>query len=174
MASKLEKKKQLQKLIAAGKEKGFLTYEEINDALPEDVTESNELDEVMALIEDNDIEVVENEKQLKAQSGAKKASAAGASSEEETPVVGKEEDSLGRGLDPVRLYLKRMGSVALLTRDGEIEIAKRIEEGEAEVLDEILNSSMGVKEFLAIGEKIEAGRLRARDVLRGAEGETET
>ena len=93
MASKLEKKKQLQKLIAAGKEKGFLTYEEINDALPEDVTESNELDEVMALIEDNDIEVVENEKQLKAQSGAKKASAAGASSEEETPVVGKEEDS---------------------------------------------------------------------------------
>ncbi|MSP18994.1 MAG: RNA polymerase sigma factor RpoD [Bdellovibrionales bacterium] len=174
MASKLEKKKQLQKLIATGKEKGFLTYEEINDALPEDVTESNELDEVMALIEDNDIEVVENEKQLKAQSGAKKASAAGASSEEETPVVGKEEDSLGRGLDPVRLYLKRMGSVALLTRDGEIEIAKRIEEGEAEVLDEILNSSMGVKEFLAIGEKIEAGRLRARDVLRGAEGETET
>ena len=173
MPSKLEKKKELQKLIALGKEKGFLTYEEINDALPEDVTESDELDEVMALIEDNEIEVVENEKQLKAQAGAKKADKA-AATEEETPVAGKEEDSLGRGLDPVRLYLKKMGSVALLTRDGEIEIAKRIEEGEAEVLDEILNSSMGVKEFLAIGEKIEAGRLRARDVLRGAEGEGES
>ena len=173
MPSKLEKKKELQKLIALGKEKGFLTYEEINDALPEDVTESDELDEVMALIEDNEIEVVENEKQVKAQGGAKKTAAPAAASEEETPVAGKEEDSLGRGLDPVRLYLKKMGSVSLLTRDGEIEIAKRIEEGEAEVLDEILNSSMGVKEFLAIGEKIEAGRLRARDVLRGAESEGE-
>jgi len=174
MSSKLEKKKELQKLIALGKEKGFLTYEEINDALPEDVTESDELDEVMALIEDNDIEVVENEKQAKAQAGGKKAATATAASDEEPVVVGKEEDSLGRGLDPVRLYLKKMGSVALLTRDGEIEIAKRIEEGEAEVLDEILNSSMGVKEFLAIGEKIEAGRLRARDVLRGAESEGES
>jgi RNA polymerase primary sigma factor len=175
MPSKLEKKKELQKLIALGKEKGFLTYEEINDALPEDLTESDELDEVMTLIEDNEIEVVENEKQLKSQGGAKKSAAATATAtEEETPVVGKEEDSLGRGLDPVRLYLKKMGSVALLTREGEIEIAKRIEEGEAEVLDEILNSSMGVKEFLAIGEKIEAGRLRARDVLRGAEGEGES
>jgi RNA polymerase primary sigma factor len=174
MSSKLEKKKELQKLIALGKEKGFLTYEEINDALPEDVTESDELDEVMALIEDNDIEVVENEKQAKAQAGGKKAAATTTASDEEPVVVGKEEDSLGRGLDPVRLYLKKMGSVALLTRDGEIEIAKRIEEGEAEVLDEILNSSMGVKEFLAIGEKIEAGRLRARDVLRGAESEGES
>jgi len=174
MSSKLEKKKELQKLIALGKEKGFLTYEEINDALPEDVTESDELDEVMALIEDNDIEVVENEKQAKAQAGGKKAATTTAASDEEPVVVGKEEDSLGRGLDPVRLYLKKMGSVALLTRDGEIEIAKRIEEGEAEVLDEILNSSMGVKEFLAIGEKIEAGRLRARDVLRGAESEGES
>ncbi|NBX68483.1 MAG: RNA polymerase sigma factor RpoD [Proteobacteria bacterium] len=173
MPSKLEKKKELQKLIALGKEKGFLTYEEINDGLPEDLTESDELDEVMALIEDNEIEVVENEKQLKAQGGAKKTEKT-AQSEEETPVVAREEDSLGRGLDPVRLYLKKMGSVALLTRDGEIEIAKRIEEGEAEVLDEILNSSMGVKEFLAIGEKIEAGRLRARDVLRGAESEGES
>jgi RNA polymerase primary sigma factor len=174
MSSKLEKKKELQKLIALGKEKGFLTYEEINDALPEDLTESDELDEVMTLIEDNEIEVVENEKQAKAQGATKKSATPAASSDEEVVVVGKEEDSLGRGLDPVRLYLKKMGSVALLTRDGEIEIAKRIEEGEAEVLDEILNSSMGVKEFLAIGEKIEAGRLRARDVLRGAESEGES
>lgn len=174
MPSKLQKKKELQKLIALGKEKGFLTYEEINDALPEDITESDDLDEVMTLIEDNEIEVVENEKQLKSQGGAKKTAAANSTaSDEEAPLPGKEDDSLGRGLDPVRLYLKKMGSVALLTRDGEIEIAKRIEEGEAEVLDEILNSSMGVKEFLAIGEKIEAGRLRARDVLRGAEGEGE-
>ena len=75
MPSKLEKKKELQKLIALGKEKGFLTYEEINDALPEDMTESDDLDEVMTLIEDNEIEVVENEKQLKSQGGAKKAAA---------------------------------------------------------------------------------------------------
>ncbi|MBI4406275.1 MAG: RNA polymerase sigma factor RpoD [Deltaproteobacteria bacterium] len=166
--SKLEKKKELQKLIAAGKEKGFLTYEEINDALPEDIVESGDLDEVMALIEENDIEIVENEKQLKL---LRKGQARPAH-EAEAPAAGDEEE-LTRGLDPVRLYLKKMGSVALLTREGEIEIAKRIEEGETEVLDVILNSSMGIKEFLSIGEKIEKNKLRARDVLRGGETEGE-
>ncbi len=161
---KIDKKKELQKLVLIGKEKGFLTYEEINDALPEEITESESIDEVMSLLEDNDIEVVENEKQFKQ---AKKQIAA------DKEEMGKE-DTLTRGLDPVRLYLKKMGSVALLTREGEIEIAKRIEDGEAEVLDVILNSSMGVKEFLAIGDKIEKGKLRARDVLRGAESEGES
>src|SRR4051812_34954692 len=97
--SKLEKKKELVKLISAGKEKGFLTYEEINEALPEDITESDELDEVMALIEENDIEIVENEKQLK-EKGTEKGRAAGAKAE-----AAEEEEALGRGLDPVRLYL---------------------------------------------------------------------
>jgi RNA polymerase primary sigma factor len=161
--AKLEKKKELQKLIAAGKEKGFLTFEEINEALPEDLTESEELDEVMTMLEEADIEIVENEKQLKA---IKKANPA-------APAEAEDEETLSRGLDPVRLYLKKMGSVALLTREGEIEIAKRIEEGEAEVLDVILNSSMGINEFLAIGDKIERGKLRARDVLRGGEAEAE-
>ena len=170
---KLEKKKELQKLIAVGKEKGFLTYEEINEALPEEVVESDELDEVMTLIEDNDIEIVESEKHLKGgAAGAKKAPAETKAAA--APAEAEEEEALARGLDPVRLYLKKMGSVALLTREGEIEIAKRIEEGEAEVLDVILNSSMGIKEFLAIGEKIEKGKLRARDVVRGGEGENET
>lgn len=161
---KIDKKKELQKLVVLGKEKGFLTYEEINDALPEEISEGESIDEVMSLLEDNDIEVVENEKQFKQ---AKKQIAA---DKEEL----EKEDTLTRGLDPVRLYLKKMGSVALLTREGEIEIAKRIEDGEAEVLDVILNSSMGVKEFLAIGDKIEKGKLRARDVLRGAESEGES
>jgi RNA polymerase primary sigma factor len=161
---KIDKKKELQKLVVLGKEKGFLTYEEINDALPEEISESDSIDEVMTLLEDNDIEIVENEKQFKQ---AKKQVAA---DKEEL----EKEDTLSRGLDPVRLYLKKMGSVALLTREGEIEIAKRIEDGEAEVLDVILNSSMGVKEFLAIGDKIEKGKLRARDVLRGAESEGES
>lgn len=179
---KLEKKKELQKLVTLGKEKGFLTYEEINEALPEEVIESEEIDEVMTLLEDNDIEIVENEKQAKANGGkgAKGAAApanAAAAGDEAPAAPAKaeadEEDSMSRGLDPVRLYLKKMGSVALLTREGEIEIAKRIEEGEAEVLDVILNSSMGIKEFLAIGDKIEKGKLRARDVVRGGEGESE-
>ena len=178
---KLEKKKELQKLIALGKEKGFLTYEEINEALPEEIIESDDLDEVMSLIEDNDIEIVENEKQLKEGGAPKKkeaSSSTSASAQAVTPgaeggAVAEEEDGMARGLDPVRLYLKKMGSVALLTREGEIEIAKRIEEGEAEVLDVILNSSMGIKEFLAIGDKIEKGKLRARDVLRGGESESE-
>lgn len=174
--TKLEQKKELQKLIAAGKEKGFLTYEEINDGLP-DGLESDELDEVMSLLEDADIEIVENEKQAKAldKKGDKKDGKEKAAGDDDAPApAAKEEDEgFSRGLDPVRLYLKKMGSVALLTREGEIEIAKRIEEGEAEVLDVILNSSMGIKEFLAIGEKIEKNKLRARDVVRGGESETD-
>ena len=147
--AKLEKKKEHQKIITLGKEKEIITYEEINDALPEDVTGAEELDELMALFEDNEIEVVESEKQLKE---TKKAGAAApAADKDEDQPAGKpivtEEEALSRGLDPVRLYLKKMGAVALLTREGEIEIAKRIEEGEAEVLDVILNSSMGLKEF---------------------------
>lgn len=162
--AEVKKSKELLKLVALGKEKGFLTYEEINEHLPEEVIESDELDDVMTLLEDSDIEIVADEKEFK--SGKKPASPFAAASE-----AAEEDEGVSRGLDPVRLYLKKMGSVALLTREGEIEIAKRIEEGEAEVLDVILNSSMGIKEFLAIGEKIEKGKLRARDVLRG--GETE-
>ncbi len=172
---KLEKKKELLKLISTGKEKGFLTYEEINEALPEELIESEEIDEVMTLLEENDIEIVENEKQLKALKKAANTATSAAPAAEAGAGAGASEDeeALTRGLDPVRLYLKKMGSVALLTREGEIEIAKRIEEGEAEVLDVILNSSMGIKEFLAIGDKIEKGKLRARDVVRGGEGESE-
>src|SRR4051812_41101781 len=109
MSAKLEKKKELQKLIAFGKEKGFLTYEEINDALPEEIIDSEELDEVMTMLEDNDIEIVENEKQLKAKKD-EKASTTEASSEAAAPVArtAEEEDGLARGLDPVRLYLKKM------------------------------------------------------------------
>src|SRR4051812_40643924 len=108
---KVDKKKELLKLISTGKEKGFLTYEEINEALPEDITESEELDEVMALIEDADIEVVESEKDLKAaQPGGKsgKTTTASASAATEgggpAPASSEDEDSLSRGLDPVRLY----------------------------------------------------------------------
>ncbi len=165
---KLEKRKEVQKLLAKGKEKGCLTYDEINEILPEDMTEAADLDGVMTLLENNDIEIVENEKDARTVS-RKPASITNAFSDAQPA----EEESAGRGLDPVRLYLKKMGSVALLTRDGEIEIAKRIEEGEEQVLDVILNSSMGIKEFLAIGDKIEQKKMRARDVLRGADGEGE-
>src|SRR3989338_1562333 len=176
--SKLEKRKELQKLLSAGKQKGFLTYEEINTALPDDISESEQLDAVMGLLEQAEIEVVENEKQFKViqkqQAQKAKALAAGKSTSTTATPATDEDSELSRGLDPVRLYLKKMGSVALLTREGEIEIAKRIEEGEAEVLDVILNSSMGIKEFLAIGDKLEKGKLRARDVIRGGETESES
>ena len=76
--SKLEKKKELQKLLAIGKEKGFLTFEEINDALPEEIVESEEIDEVMTIIVNNEIEIVENKKQLKL---VKKAREAGVEAE---------------------------------------------------------------------------------------------
>src|SRR5262245_4350469 len=131
--AKIEKKKEFQKLIAAGKQKGYLTYEEINDALPDNVTDSDAIDEVMNLLESNDIEIVENEKEHKAKQeeggeegeGKRARGDRGASSDSsdgDAPPAkgGEEEETMSRGLDPVRLYLKKMGSVALLTREGEI------------------------------------------------------
>ncbi len=162
--SKKDKKNFLKDLIHLGKSKGFLTYNEINSALPDESIDATFIDKLMELIEKNNISVVENKEEFK--EGQKEENQSESTDDLLSPT---QQETITRGLDPVRLYLKRMGSVSLLTRDGEIQIAKRIEEGEAEVLDVILNSSLGIKEFLVIGEKIEKGKLRARDVVRGGD-----
>ena len=111
-------------LIDAGKEKGYLTYEEVNEVLPTDIISSDQLDDIMIMFGEMDIAIVDNEKEGRAIRDRLKAEQA----EEPEDAEGKETE-LARSNDPVRMYLKRMGSVALLTREGEVEIAKRIEEG---------------------------------------------
>ncbi|MBZ9559347.1 MULTISPECIES: RNA polymerase sigma factor RpoD [Modicisalibacter] len=123
----------LKELIARGKEQGFLTYAEVNDHLPEDIADPDQVEDIIGMINDMGINVVEeapDEDTLMMSDQSADESAA----EEAVAALAAVESDVGRTTDPVRMYMREMGSVELLTREGEIEIAKRIEEGTREVM----------------------------------------
>ena len=158
--------KEVKRLIDRGKEKGFLTYEEVNDALPADLVSPDQLDNMLSMFEDLDIEIVDNEeegKQIK-----QKAQAQGQKEEEEKEAEAQvEEAAVGaRTTDPVRMYLRKMGQVSLLTREGEVEIAKKIEEGENKGLRIMLASPIGVGVLLEMGEKISKNKMRVGEIVK--------
>ena len=159
-------KKVIQDLIAKGKKQGFLTYDEINNVLPEDMLSPDMIDDTLMLFDDNGIEVVD-EKQNKKVVKVK--------SLPETRAVSDDLDAgdYGSVTDPVKMYLREMGMVTLLSREGEVEIAKKIEAGEQEVLKALLEATNGVDAIVELGEKIEGGVLRPKHVLRDIdEGDT--
>jgi RNA polymerase primary sigma factor len=164
--------KEVQQLIDLGKSKGFLTYEELNDALPQDVVAPDQIDDVISALGDEDIQIVDAATQVKI--APKRIAEQEAEESKKVPV--REEDAeedldayYSRSNDPVRMYLRKMGSVSLLTREGEVEIAKRIEDGELMVLGAILNSPIAVREIIDIGNKLKAHKIRVKDVIRDAE-----
>ncbi|NCN39671.1 RNA polymerase sigma factor RpoD [bacterium] len=156
----------LKNLASLGKKKGFLTYEEINNALPKEVSSSEQLEEAVSYLIDQDIQLVESADDVEETVPVKAGKAPKDSDGEESSA-----DTLQKANDPVRLYLRKMGSIPLLTKDGEVEIAKKIEEGEAEVMEVVLNSQIGIQEVLSVGERIRAGKIRVRDVVRGLDEE---
>jgi len=139
---------EVQQLIDLGKERGYLTYEEINDTLPPDMVSSDQLEVVMSMFDDMDIEVVSTASKTTTPKPAGNDSGSSENQEEEF-----EPDNIGRTSDPVRMYLREMGQVSLLTREGEVEIAKRIEEGEAQVTRVVLKTPVAFREVAIIGEK---------------------
>ncbi len=151
---------EVRKLIDMGKEKGFLTYEEVNNALPPGVLSSEQIDDMMMLFEELGIEIVDTPKKAK---NAKKVT-------EDVKFEGKKKpevkDDYVKGNDPVRMYLRKMGQVPLLTREGEVEIAKRIEEGEKTILTVVLSTTAGVREMLLLGERVRKGKVKLTDVLQ--------
>ncbi|WNG56037.1 RNA polymerase sigma factor RpoD [Archangium gephyra] len=166
-------RKEVKDLLAAGREKGFLTYDEVNDALPADIVSSDQIDDVMSMFGDNDIEIVDAQKA--AQSAEIKPTVAVEEERAEADEEEKDEDDEpgGKSNDPVRLYLRKMGSVSLLTREGEVEIAKRIEDGEKEVLRALLACRVAMVEILDIGNRLKNGKLRVRDVIKDAPEEAQ-
>ncbi|HET8724241.1 MAG TPA: sigma-70 family RNA polymerase sigma factor, partial [Anaeromyxobacteraceae bacterium] len=152
-------------LMERGREKGFLTYEEVNDALPSDIVSSDQIDDVMSMFGEHDIEVVDDSKKMKLPDKPPEPEPKAAAEEEE-----KEEEDAGYGKsnDPVRMYLRKMGSVSLLTREGEVEIAKRIEEGEKAVLTSVLASQLAIKEIQDLGERLKKGKIRVREIIKDA------
>ena len=181
---------EVKKLISMGKEKGFLTYDELNSTLPAEVVSSEQFGSIMTMFGEMDIEIVdapEGERIRKArdteESGEDAEDAegeSGAGSGEENEKEEKEEKeidltpgALSRTDDPVRLYLKEMGSVALLSREGEIEIAKRIEEGKKDIASVIYGMPMTIEFVLALYDQLKNGTIDVREIVPIIETEEE-
>jgi len=203
-------------LISLGKAKGFLTYDEVNEHMPENILSSEQMDEWLSAFAGAGIELVEApvkgapdeaDKGVRAaveedddaveaegdgkrdaepreaadeapevvEEGADDKADADAPDDDRTDKDDREEEedaeSYAKTNDPVRLYLRRMGSVALLSREGEVEISKRIEDGERQILQVVLNSSVAIEDILELGDKVRSGQIRVKEVVKDADDE---
>jgi len=163
---------EVKQLIDMGKEKGFLTYDEVNDLLPPDIVSSEQIDDVMSMFGEMDIEVVDSAQKVKIPK-IKLDIDEDEEAEGEQEEMEFEPGTLGRTSDPVRMYLREMGSVSLLTREGEVEIAKRIEEGDRDVASIILNTPITVKEVLSLGERLGKGQIAPAEISKDIEDDSE-
>ncbi len=156
-------------LFDLAKRKKYITYDEINEHLPADVGGPAEIDQViMRLMAEFNVQLVASEKKIP--SGDKKPGQLDEDkSDDEEEELPSESEALARGNDPVKMYLHEMGCVSLLTREGEVEIAKRIEQGEQQVFSVILGCPVTIKEVLALGAKMQKGTIRLKEVVRGFE-----
>ncbi len=159
----MEKVKQL---IHMGKEKGFLTYDEVNDLLPPDIVSSDQIDDLMMMFGEMDIEVVDVAHKVKM--GKQREELDRLPTEEEMEM---EAESLSKSIDPVYMYLREMGSVSLLTREGEVEIAKRIEEGEKSVINAVLDSPLTIKEIIQFGDRLRLKKVKTKELAQDLEEE---
>jgi len=159
-AATIEKNDQkvLKALIKKGKAQGSLTYDEINEALPNEMMSSEMIDDTLMMFDDMDIEIIEKE----GDASGKEATSEKKAVLSKTVAV----SDFGSVTDPVKMYLREMGMVTLLSREGEVEIAKKIEAGEQDVLKALLETSLGVQYILEFGNLIEKGALRPKHVLR--------
>ena len=149
--------KEVEHLISMEGEKGFLTFDEVSEIPPNDIVSSDQIDDVLMMFDEMDIDVVDDLQGLKVEEEK-------ALENEDEEADELEMETFGRATDPVRMYLREMGSVSLLTREGEVEIAKRIESGKREVLSLVLNCPMAVKEVINLGNAIKAGKVEIQEV----------
>ena len=180
-SSNKESERKKRELITMGKAKGFLTYDEVNEHMPENIISSDQMDDWLSAFSGEGIEIVDSSSKLKVagKGDAAEAEAEAEDEEEAAETASKkeeaeeEEDSDGysKTNDPVRMYLRKMGSVSLLTREGEVEIAKRIEDGERRVLQVVLNSSVAIEEILQLGDKLRKQKIRVKEVVKDADEE---
>ncbi len=157
--------KDLQGLVDLGREQGYLTFDQVNDYLPQDVASPTDLRAALDSFEDLDIKILEEVPT----EGAETDLEAEAKEEPEEAAEAAPGDALGESSDPVRLYLKEMGNFQLLSREQEVEIAKRIEAGEMEVEEEVLSSPVTLDFVIDVGERVEAGEADLRDVFEDIE-----
>ena len=167
---------EVKKLINLGKEKGFLTYDDLNSTLPADVVSSDQFSTIMTMFGEMDIEIVESAETERAPKAAEGEEAIEESEEAEASEENEKEidltpGALSRTYDPVRLYLKEMGSVALLSREGEIEIAKRIEEGKKDIATVVYGLPMTLEFVLNLRDQLKNGKIDVREIVPVVETE---
>jgi len=159
---------QVRNLISIGKERGYLLYDEVNELLPSEVASSDEIEEVLSAFERNGIAMYEDA----ASAEAAMAEADSAGEPEETPEAEDDSDldlspgALGKREDPVRLYLREMGSVPLLTREGEVTIAKRIERGNLKVLKTLSRSPLVLQAVIQSGDRLRKGERTIKEIVQ--------
>lgn len=162
-----QQRSRLKDLIARGKEQGYLTYAEVNDHLPPDIADPEQIEDIISMINDMGIRVAEiapdAEELLLADNDATDEVAA----EEVATALASVDSEFGRTTDPVRMYMREMGSVELLSREGEIAIAKRIEEGMNQMLTTMASQPQMIAEVLADYDRVEPGELRLSDIISG-------
>ena len=155
---------EVKELILMGKERGYLLYDEVNDVLPEGACSSDELDNIFSLFGTAGIEVIDAEQKFF--NGEKRAA-----KEEDEDVTAESEltfnslNNLDKTNDPVRIYLREMGTVPLLNREGEVEVAKRIEHGQRIIRKALSRSPLVVREILQIGDQLKKGDISIRDII---------
>jgi RNA polymerase primary sigma factor len=159
-----EQRSQLKSLIAKGKEQGYLTYAEVNDHLPNDIVDPDQIEDIVAMINDMGITVYETapdtETILETNAAVDEDAA-----EEAAAALASVDSEFGRTTDPVRMYMREMGAVELLTRAGEIEIAKRIEDGLNQMLSSLAMLPNSVAELLRLYDKVAAGEMKLTDLM---------
>ena len=145
----------MKKFIAKAKERGYVTYDELNQALPQDQVSSEQIEDIMAMLSEMGINVIESEEQDENQDEAK----------QEVAASGNSSGDVERTDDPVRMYLREMGSVELLSREGEIAIAKRIEAGREQMIGGLCESPLTMRMLIEWRDEIVAGNMLLRDVI---------
>lgn len=164
-----DQQSRVKELIALGKERGYLTYGEINDHLPEDLVDADQVEDIVSMF--SDLGIMVHEDGMDTDEMERLAEAASSndevSDEEAAAVLASSDGEFGRTTDPVRMYMREMGSVELLTREGEIVIAKRIEAGLRESLLMLSTYPPCIASFLEFFDAVEAGEMRLNELIRG-------
>ena len=171
--SNLKEIQQIQTLIAQGRKKGYLTFEELNKSLPSEVSSPEQIEEIIGIFDQLDIAIVDSDKEgkkIQLMSGSEDddnvtdaASVVDSVEDEDTT------DYATRSTDPVRMYLREMGAVPLLDREGEVVIAKKIESGELDVLYALVEVPVAVEELVNVGTDLKNGRIKLKDVVKTIE-----
>ena len=153
----------VKRMIVKGKERGYITFDELNAILPSDQNSSEQIEDLMASLSEMGIQVVESEEQEDGEAPAPVAEKAEEEAEEQTGNI--DEATVGRTDDPVRMYLREMGSVELLSREGEIAIAKRIEAGRDMMINGLCESPLTFAAIISWHDQLKAGRMLLRDII---------